>query len=277
MSLSSFLEIPDVKAKFKAEFPKPNFGIKRELLAAPIKTGHSRLIGTAADYLLRFYVKYLNPQAEEDDGGWVAERALRVLERRGENHLYELGNVVVAEARRNYQNFLETGKFSDELLRSSLLLAKIDPITRRSDYVVENLEFIDKEDIADLWNLINIVDPSLFKTQGRVLLNPDFGPASLVVKGADTDLILDDCLIDFKTTIKLTFERKAFDQLLGYYTLSVIERRFEPDILPINRLGIYFARYAYLYEFPVEQVINPQTFPQFLKWFEKRAEEYRKG
>jgi hypothetical protein len=34
-----------------------------------------------------------------------------------------------------------------------------------------------------------------------------------------------------------------------------------------------FSRYAYLYEFPVDQVINPQTFPQFVKWFEKRAQE----
>ncbi len=277
MSLSHFLEIPDVKAKFKAEFPKPDFAIKRQLLAAPIKTGHSRLIGTAGDYCLRFYVKYINPQAEEDEGGWVAERALRVLERRGENHLYELGNVVVADARRNYLNFLETGKFSDELLKSALLLGKLDPFTRRSDYIVENLQAIDKEDIADLWNLINIVDPNLFRTQGRVLLNPDFGPASLAVKGADADLILDDCLIDFKTTIKLALERKAFDQLLGYYTLSVIERQFEPEIEPINQLGIYFSRYGYLHEFKVEEVINPNTFPQFVKWFIARAEEYRKG
>lgn len=277
MSLTSFLEIPDVKAKFSLEFQKPKFNVKQELLAPPILGGHSRLIGTSADYLLRFYVKYLNPQAEEDEGGWAAERALRVLQRRGENHLYELGNVVVAEARHNYLNFLSTGQFTDELLRSALLLGRLDPLTRRSDYVVENLEFIDQGDIADLRNLINIVQPNVFRTQGRVLLNPDFGPGSLLVKGADADLILNDCLIDIKTIKKLTLERKAFDQLLGYYTLSVIERRFEPEIEPINRLGIYFARYACLYEFEVKEVINPKSFPQFLIWFEKRAEEYRKG
>ncbi|MHC5833947.1 MAG: hypothetical protein ACYT04_000000102620, partial [Nostoc sp.] len=78
----------------------------------------------------------------------------------------------------------------------------------------ENLESIDNEDIADLRNLINIVQPNLFTSQGRVLLNPDFGPGSLLVKGADADLILDDLLIDVKTTIKFTLERKAFDQLL---------------------------------------------------------------
>lgn len=273
MSLTSFLEIPDVRAKFSLEFQKPKFDVKRELLAPLILEGHSRLIGTAADYLLRFYAKYINPQAEEDEGGWAAERALRVLQRRGENNLYEIGNVIVAEARHNYLNFLETGKFSDELLKSTLLLAKLDPLTRRSDYIVKNLEFIDKEDIADLRNLINIVEPNVFRTQGRVLLNPDFGPGSLLVKGADADLILDDLLIDVKTTIKLTLDRKAFDQLLGYYVLSLIERRFDPEIEEIRRLGIYFSRYAYLYEFPVDQVINPQTFPQFVKWFEKRAQE----
>ena len=277
MSLTSFLEIPDVRAKFKMEFKKPDFSIKRELLAPLILQGHSRLIGTSADYLLRFYAKYLNPQAEEDEAGWAAEGALRVLKRRGENSLYDLGNAAVIEARENYQQFLRTGEFTDDLIRSALLLAKIDPLTRRSDYIVENLESIDNEDIADLRNLINIVEPNVFRTQGRVLLNPDFGPGSLLVKGADADLILDDLLIDIKTTKNLTLERKSFDQLLGYYVLSLIERRFEPDIKPITRLGIYFSRYAYLHEFPVDQVINPQTFPQFLTWFEKRAEVYRKG
>lgn len=277
MSLSSLLEKQDVKAKFKMEFQKPKFDIKRELLAPPLLEGHSRLIGTAADYLIRFYVKYLNPQAQEDEGGWVAERAVRLLKRLGENQLYELGNVVVAEARHNYLNFLETGKFSDELLKSTLLLATLDPLTRRSNYIVENFSVIDQEDILDLRNLINVVDPNVFRTQGRVLLNPEFGPGTLLVKGADADLILDDLLIDVKTTKKLTLERKHFDQLLGYYILSEVERQFEPEIEPITRLGIYFSRYAYLYEFPVDQVINPKTFPQFVKWFEERAEEYRKG
>ena len=277
MSLSSLLEKQDVKAKFQMEFQKPKFDIKRELLAPPLLGAQPRLVGTAFDYLLRFYVKYLNPQAEEDEGGWAAERALRVLQRRGENNLYEIGNVIVAEARHNYQNFLETGKFSDELLKSALSLGKLDPFTRRSDYIVENLESIDNEDIADLRNLINIVQPNVFRTQGRVLLNPDFGPGSLLVKGADADLILDDLLIDIKTIKTLTLDRKSFDQLLGYYLLSVIERQFEPDIEPITRLGIYFSRYGYLYEFKVEEVINPKTFPQFVKTFVARAEEDRKG
>lgn len=273
MSLSYFLEIPEVKAKFKTEFQKPKFDVKRQLLAPLIKTGHSRLTGTAGDYLIRFYIKYINPQAEEDEGGWVAERAVKMLKRRGENSLYELGNAAVIEARENYQQFLRTGEFTDDLLRSALTLAKLDPLVRRSDYIVENLQVIDNEDVADLRNLINIVQPNVFRTQGRVLLNPEFGPGTLLVKGADADLILDDLLIDIKTTKNLTLERKSFDQLLGYYVLSLIERRFEPDIEPITRLGIYFSRYAYLYEFPVDQVINPKTFPQFLIWFEKRAQE----
>lgn len=273
MSLTSFLEIQDVRAKFKMEFQKPKFNIKRELLAPPLLGAQPRLVGTSFDYLLRFYVKYLNPQAEEDDGGWVAERAVKMLKMRGENHLYELGNIAVAEARQNYQIFLGTGQFTDNLLRSTLLLAKLDPLTRRSDYIVENLESIENEDIADLWNLIKVVDPNLFTSTGRVLLNPEFGPGTLLVKGADADLILDDLLIDVKTIKNLALERKSFDQLLGYYTLSVIERRFDSDIEEIRRLGIYFSRYAYLYEFPVDQVINPKTFPQFVKWLEKRAQE----
>ncbi|MHC5818907.1 MAG: hypothetical protein ACYT04_24265, partial [Nostoc sp.] len=108
MSLTSFLEIPDVRAKFQMEFKKPDFSIKRELLAPLLLQGHSRLIGTSFDYLQRFYTKYLNPHAQEDEGGWAAERAIRVLKRQGKIDLYELGNVAVAEARQNYQQFLKT-------------------------------------------------------------------------------------------------------------------------------------------------------------------------
>ena len=86
------------------------------------------LTGTVGDYLISFYVKYLNPQAEEDEAGWVAEGAVRMLKRRGENQLYELSNIAVVEARHNYLNFLSTGQITDELLKSTLSLAKLDPL-----------------------------------------------------------------------------------------------------------------------------------------------------
>ena len=79
MSLTSFLNKKDVREKFREEFPKPTFNIKKELLAPPF-TKRYGLVGTAFDYLLRFYIKYLNPSAITKP--WVAERGLEILKRR---------------------------------------------------------------------------------------------------------------------------------------------------------------------------------------------------
>lgn len=67
MSLSDFIELPDVKARFKAEFPKPKLDAKQGILAAAPNGSDVRLVGTAFDYLLRFYIKYQNPHAEESE------------------------------------------------------------------------------------------------------------------------------------------------------------------------------------------------------------------
>jgi len=56
MSLTDFIKLPDVRARFRAEFPKPNFDVQQELLAAAPNGNNYRLVGTAFDYLLRFYM-----------------------------------------------------------------------------------------------------------------------------------------------------------------------------------------------------------------------------
>ena len=57
MSLTSFLDNnPDVREQFKQEFHKPSLRVKKDLLAPPLTKRYST-VGTAFDYLLRFYVK----------------------------------------------------------------------------------------------------------------------------------------------------------------------------------------------------------------------------
>jgi hypothetical protein len=70
MSLVTFLKIPDVRERFVQQFPKPSFKLKKEILAPP-RTNRYMLVGTAFDYLLRFYIKHLNPDAVTHQ--WFAE------------------------------------------------------------------------------------------------------------------------------------------------------------------------------------------------------------
>jgi hypothetical protein len=76
MSLTSFLERKDVRERFRQEFAMPGMKVKRELLAPPLSNRYS-LVGTAFDYLARFYVKRLNPDAITK--AWIAEIVLHDL------------------------------------------------------------------------------------------------------------------------------------------------------------------------------------------------------
>jgi hypothetical protein len=59
MSLTTFLEQnSDVRAQFLAHFKKPDFTLKLPILAPPLTESYG-LVGTAFDYLLRFYLEKL--------------------------------------------------------------------------------------------------------------------------------------------------------------------------------------------------------------------------
>ncbi|MGC9202917.1 MAG: hypothetical protein ACP5HX_09660 [Thermoproteota archaeon] len=293
MSLLSFLSIKDVQDKFEQEFPLPKFNLKKEILAPPL-TNHYSLVGTAFDYLLRFYVKYINPQAITY--AWVAEYAPQIfISLRGRLAIISKGDkvkidmkksvstlskedrktfmkilAILISAKKNYSVFLENGKISDKLIKSTLQLAQLD-IIFRVGYVDENLGMVDERDVEDLKNLISLVKPEDFKANKVCALNPTFGKGSKLVGGADADILLDDTLIDIKTTKKLELERRTFNQLIGYYILFLIGGINNCSTCEVKRLGVYFSRYRELYTFSVKDVVNENKLPDFIEWFKERA------
>jgi hypothetical protein len=92
-----------------------------------------------------------------------------------------------------------------------------------------------------------------------------------LVGGADGDLIIDDTLVDVKTTKHLTFEREFFNQLIGYYVLSWIGGIDGCNGGKINRVAIYYARYGVLHRVSLSDCYRPSDLPKFLRWFQKRA------
>lgn len=74
MSLTSFLRYnPDVRERFRIECPKPIFSIRKPLWAPP-RSNRYALIGTAFDYLFRFYLERLNKV--QTTYFWIAELAV---------------------------------------------------------------------------------------------------------------------------------------------------------------------------------------------------------
>lgn len=286
MSLKTFLNNKDVRARFSEEFPKPKFGLKKEILAPPV-TKHYSLVGTAFDYLMRFYVKQLNPKAITKE--WVAELSVErmrekrlALDSQGhlipiDSNLLEKASKMLSQAQKTYSDYIKSEEINDELIRGTILLAQLDTYFRAA-IIDENFGIIDDGDVADLNRLISLVNPNSFKAKELCLLNPEFGEASELVGGADADLVMDDTLIDIKTTSRLEFKADHFNEIMGYYTLykvgGIPDAPFEPKV---ENLGIYYSRYGELYTFPITEAIPLHKFPTFIEWFKDRAaQETRK-
>ncbi len=267
MSLTTFLKNPDVKAEFARRLSKPRFALQKELLAPPL-TKHYPLVGTAFDYLMRFYLKHLNPSAVAKK--WVAESSVdRIPSTEGD--LLRTALEIVHEAKAAYSDFLSSGEMTDKVIESALLLAQLDPIVR-AGFIDRNIGTVHEQDVADLRNLISIVDPGAFRAKALCMLNPTFGEGSRLVGGADADLLIDDALIDIKTTQSLRLTRDYLNQLIGYYILSMIGGVDNAPHAPrIERIGIYYSRYAELYTVPVRTVVDEERLPSFIEWFKQRA------
>jgi len=111
-------------------------------------------------------------------------------------------------AKKAHSEYINTGIMNHDLFKAVLLLAQIDSVYREGANAIYRNGFldessIDENDIKDLQNLISIVKPEYFKSRKICILNPTFGKASRLVGGADCDLVIDDAIIDIKTTKKL--------------------------------------------------------------------------
>lgn len=300
MSLTSFIKDKDINKMFKDEFKKPRLTEQRDLLSPPI-TKHYSLIGTAFDYLLRFYIDKLNPNSISR--GWVSDTSLTLLDiaknidsseslcdklydasviEKAKNiiiknpqisipDVYNQVSEIQQNAEKKYNNFINNGIVDDELLKTVISLAKVDVIYR-AHIIDENLGIAEEKDIEDLRNLISTVPEDVFNAKEVCILNPTFNEASRMVGGADADIIIDDILIDIKTVKDMKLSRSDFNQLIGYYILYKIGK--VDGLSPqneITKIAIYFSRYGYLHIIDLVDVINYNTFPEFIERFKEEA------
>lgn len=290
MSLTSFMNISDVKGMFKQEFKKPTFKITKPIVAPP-QTRRYGQVGTAYDYLLRFCLKRKYRFAVENE--WIAKKALLLpvilrplssqviinidkddnISRKVKKATLTIAQEIIQHAQLHFKKYKRDGIITQSLLKSALQLAQLDAIYRAS-YPDDNLGTIYREDINDLKRIISYTDLSLFHAKKVCLLNPTFGIASKLVGHADADLLIDDTLLEIKTTKNLTLARREFNQLIGYYVLYRIGHiDGAPKKQKINHIGIYYSRHNYLHIMDIKDIVNEKTFPVFIKWFKKRAKQ----
>lgn len=266
LKIPNFFELPIVKAEFKEEFERSRLNQKEIKILAPVITSNPQLTGTVFDYLMRFFLTHLNPNAIS--GKWVAEKALEELSE--SNYRSEAKNTIKT-AKKNLNRYLKTGRMDDELIVSAFNLAKLDNILRAGNTLPFKRSEPDKNDIQDLRQLISVINPKTFKAEHICILNPEFGSEDSELMNADGDLVIDGTLIDIKTYKTLKVGKKIFNQLLAYYTLYRIGGiRGMPSSNQITKLGFYFSRHGYLHTYEVKDIIDEIKYASFIEWVKEK-------
>jgi hypothetical protein len=294
MSLTSYLDMPDVIARIKPLRPKLPRKINASLKVEP-RSSRYMLVGTAFDYLLRFELQRRAPYAVSER--WVAEYSPDLLFRKktdttaigydllaGVDPAYymppeevaECARHIVADAKAAVAIYVKDNSprraAQMDLATHAIHLANLDSVYRacRLD---PRFQEVYPEDVQDLLELLAIVPFHELLHPTLMLLNPDFKKTSRLVGGADTDIITGDLLVDFKTTKKNVMDIGSLDQLLGYFLLARKQRQVDAVFPAINRLGLYFCRHGYLWSVPASVWTDRPEFSEIEQWFFQRASE----
>lgn len=288
MSLTSILSNrnnQELRDKFKTEFLRPEFTLKTEIKAAPL-TNNWGIVGTAFDYLMRFYLQHHNKNTFIQRDAWVADNSYKALT----NRLFTSDRVEIRigshrdkifktkdllkiiidqyeQTKTNYLKFIENGQLTDDIIANTIFLAKLDTYSR-TRIIDQSFDNHNSDDIRDLHSLISLVDKEKFTAKKKCYFNPTFGVGSMLVSGADADLIIDNTLIDIKASKHLRLDREHLNQILGYYILSLIGGvNNNPNDRPIKNIGLYFARHGELWTLPLHQFGDQRKFEEFKDWF----------
>jgi hypothetical protein len=96
--------------------------------------------------------------------------------------------------------------------------------------------------VNEVMSLIHNTNWSLFVPAKSLIFSGSIGG---VISGS-FDLIIDDCIIDVKTNLDYGLKRSNLNQVLCYFFLMKIYG-LDKEKYEINKIGIYLARYNYLW------------------------------
>lgn len=271
MSLTALIRIDrDLRDRISSAFSRPKLEKNKPLLAEPLTKNHS-LVGIAFDYIFRFFLERINNSSNPSQL-WIAERGISLFD----GEVFEIGSEIIKNVKELKEEFIQTGILSEELIRQTLRMSYIDIVYRGSIIGMRDIgKDVDEEDIKDIENQFSLIDEKLFRSEEICLLNPEFGEATRLVRGADADFLIDKKLIDIKTTKNLQLKLKDFCQIIGYLMLHRISGIDGRKDIEIDQLGIYYSRYGYLFLFDIKDLIDDYSLQKFTEWFGRKIRMIR--
>lgn len=254
--------------------PKDQFKFSKDCIACP-KTKNYSLIGTAFDYLLRSELKRLHPWAIEKR--FIAENSILLVKKHIEENGYfqskneKLGRrelhkmeIVLDDYNEKLANFLACGVLKDDFIEANIKFARMDSIFRAGIY--DDVEKkVDPLDINDMRMLYNLIPEEFKKPFDPILLDPDFGEASVKIGGADVDLVIGYSMIDIKTTKEMKLDEYTWSQIVGYLILADVAKRSDKTFPNIENLGFYFSRYGCIWRIKANYVREEHNYEEVME------------
>lgn len=268
MSLTSLIsQDKELRNKIKSLFSLSKLDKTKLLIAEPM-TKRYALMGIAFDYIFRFNLEKINDRKTVLKP-WIAEQAVARLNPYDDS--YQIGMDIINEVKYLKNEFIKKGEISEDLIKQTIRMSYLDAIIRSGtghEYIGIDADY---NDVIDIMNLYKLINDDTFSARHICLLNPTFGAASSLVGGADADFIIDDKLVDIKTTKKIELNINNLSQIVCYFALNKINKNINGDI---NEIGVYYSRFGYLFLFNIMDAVESESIlNEFISWFEERIKK----
>ena len=271
MTLTQFIDDDEIKKAIDEKFPKPNKKIDKDIICNPQSKNYA-LVGQSFDYIARFWIERQSDSVQKED--WNASHGLNIVRQQLPSYK-ENCEKLYNNAEYQYNEYLKTGNFNKKTVQSAIDLSRLTTVYR-SGYtgVLDNMGTYDEGDIEDCLNLYNSLDNSNALSCTNSILNPSFGDISRLVGNADADIIIDNKLIDIKTTKNAYFKKKDWRQIVGYAILVDLYNELclsGNSKINIDELGIYFSRHSVLKVVDSDYLYENNNYKEFRAWFVDKA------
>lgn len=202
-----------------------------------------------------------------------ASRISMVNDSKKENEILEFYNYAKNFLKKYDRDlsFEKVKMIPDEIFIIAIKLSKLEQFYR-SGKLARNFDYISDKDINDLKALIKIFDRNKLDAERYCLCGPYFASKGIHVSGFDMDLVLDNTIVDIKTTSSRPLIKSHVYQLVIYYLLSkVFGIEGYPVKQRIERIAIYYVRYDYMWSSDIKDLLDPKGEVKLKKWIRARV------
>lgn len=325
--VTNFIKIDEVRHEIDSTYPNPGEDVERDLLVPNNGYSH-KLIGTTFEFLCKLWLyrqcdEVIRPSLhssrelrDDDDQKWVRgaryqkipEVTVSVFDgmkwedrEGGPSNQKEWDEMnanrpswdqrssvkwdVDEDLSKVANQFVQTGMNTERVVRAALLDAGWKPDDAVQSWI--NRDAFEDDLLSEMGELFHLLRDQDWTECDVVFEKPKFGNYRHILPG-EGDFLIDNLLVDIKTTESRSFTKSFWRQILMYYVLNGVQRElyeaddvtrtgretFDGKYPEITHVGIYFARYGELRTIEIQKVIeDTERYEAFRAWIVDRAIE----